>query len=72
MLPNPNKGPKSGAILESLLEENIDQLPRDSISKEDNKIISDYLWLLLCYHFDGLYNIKSVEIAKQIIKPKNY
>jgi len=72
MLPDPNKGPKSGAILESLLEENIDQLPSDSISKEDNKIISDYLWLLLCYHFDGLYNIKSVEIAKQIIKPKNY
>tara|TARA_B100001996_G_scaffold245873_1_gene190448 strand:+ start:1414 stop:2124 length:711 start_codon:yes stop_codon:yes gene_type:complete len=71
-LPDPNGGSKSGAILEKLMEEKIDQLPKEMISKKDNKIISDYLWLLLCYHFDGLHNIKSVQIAKQILKPKGF
>jgi len=72
ILPDPNRGSKSGTILEKLMEEKIDQLPKERISKKDNKIISDYLWLLLCYHFDGLYNIKSVEIVKQILKPKSF
>tara|TARA_A100001011_G_scaffold372123_1_gene430195 strand:+ start:555 stop:1253 length:699 start_codon:yes stop_codon:yes gene_type:complete len=69
VLPDLNKRPKSGAILEKLLEEKIEQLPKEIISKEDNKTISDYLWLLLCYHFDGLHNIKSVEVVKKILNP---
>tara|TARA_B110000014_G_C20116820_1_gene590087 strand:- start:1398 stop:2093 length:696 start_codon:yes stop_codon:yes gene_type:complete len=64
---DPNSGPNSGIILASLLAENINELPKENITSKDQKIISNYLWTLLCYHFDGLKNIKSMDVARKIL-----
>ena len=66
-LPDPNSGPNSGVILASLLSGDIKNLPSDSITKVDRKIISDYLWMSLCYHFENLYKAKSIKIAKKLL-----
>ena len=66
-LPNPNGGPNSGVILSSLLAEDIDNLPKDKVTKRDRTIISDYLWALLRYHFDNLAKIKSMDVARKIL-----
>ena len=50
IIPDPNKGPNSGAILASLLSGNISKLPNEIVTPKDRSIISDYLWSLLCYH----------------------
>ena len=70
-LPDPYGGPKSGMILEGLIEKKIDQFLEIKISKQDNKIVSNYLWILLCHHFEGMHKIKSIEITKQLLK-KNF
>ncbi len=67
VLPDPNSGPNSGVILASLLAENIHDLPKEEITPVDRKIISDFLWQLLRYHFDGLGNIKSMDVARKIL-----
>ena len=67
VLPDPNSGPNSGVILASLLAGDISNLPIDKITKTDRRIISKYLWLLLCYHFDDLIKTKSIEVAKEIL-----
>ena len=70
-LPDLNEAPNSRLILSSLLSEKIDQLPDDTITKNDRKIISKYLWVLLCYHFEGLQNVKSFQVAKNILSTNN-
>ena len=66
-LPDPNSGPYSGLILASLLSGDIKNLPGDKITKIDRKIINDYLWLSLCYHFENLHETKSIKIAKKLL-----
>ena len=66
-LPNPKGGPNSSVILSSLLAEDITNLPKDKVTQRDRTIISDYLWSLLCYHFDNLVKIKSMDVARKIL-----
>ena len=66
-LPNLDKGPNSRLILSSLLSERLDKLPNDTITEDDRKIISKYLWVLLCYHFEGLNKVKSFRVARAIL-----
>ena len=66
-LPNLDKGPNSRLILSSLLSGEINQLPNDTVTEDDRKIISKYLWVLLCYHFDDLHQVKSFQIEKKIL-----
>jgi len=70
-LPDLNESPNSRLILSSLLSEKIDQLPDDTITKNDRKVISKYLWVLLCYHFEGLENVKSFQVARKILSTNN-
>ena len=67
ILPDPNLGPNSGIILASLLSEDITKLPREEVTPIDLKIISDYLWTLLRYHFDNLDKMKSMVVARKIL-----
>jgi len=67
ILPDPNSGPNSGMILASLLAGDINKLPKEDITKLDRKIISEYLWLLLCYHFDDLLKTKSIKVVREIL-----
>jgi len=67
IIPDPNSGPNSGTILASLLSGDLNQLPKDEITNQDKNIISEYLWTLLCYHFDGLEKIKSIPTARKIL-----
>ena len=64
---DPNSGIKSGAILKNLFSKDIDNLYNEKINSKDRKIISDYLWNLLCYHFDGLVNLKSIKVNRKIL-----
>ena len=66
-LTDPNAGPNSGLILASLLAEDIENLPTDEVTPMDRKIIGDYLWTSLRYHFDGLAKIKSMDVARKIL-----
>ena len=66
-LTDPNAGPNSGLILASLLAEDIENLPTDEVTPLDRKIIGDYLWTSLRYHFDGLAKIKSMDVARKIL-----
>ena len=66
-LPDPNSGPYSGLILASLFSGDIKNLPSEKITKIDRKIINNYLWLSLCYHFENLHDIKSMKIAKKLL-----
>ena len=66
-LPNLDKGPNSRLILSSLLSERLDKLPNDTITEDDRKIISKYLWVLLCYHFEGLNKVRSFQVARAIL-----
>ena len=66
-LPNLDEGPNSRLILSSLLSERLDRLPNDTITEDDRKIISKYLWVLLCYHFEGLNKVKSFQVARAIL-----
>ena len=66
-LPDPNSGPHSGLILASLFSGYIKNLPSEKITKIDRKIINNYLWLSLCYHFENLHDINSMKIAKKLL-----
>ena len=66
-LTDPSAGPNSGLILASLLAEDIENLPTDEVTPTDRKIIGDYLWSSLRYHFDELARIKSMDVARKIL-----
>ena len=66
-LTDPSAGPNSGLILASLLAEDIENLPTDEVTPADRKIIGDYLWSSLRYHFDELARIKSMDVARKIL-----
>ena len=67
VLPNLDQSANSVAVIASLLANDINCLPDDPITKRDSNIISEYLWLLLCYHFDGVQQIKSIATVKEIL-----
>ena len=67
VLPNLDQSANSVAVIASLLANDINNLPDDPITKRDSNIISEYLWLLLCYHFDGVQQIKSIATVKEIL-----
>ena len=54
-------------ILSTLLSGNISQLKIINPSKETSLLISNYLWSLLDYHFEGLSTIKSFGVVKQLL-----
>ena len=66
-LPDLDEGPNSRLILSSLLSERLDKLPKDTVTESDRKIVSKYLWVLLCYHFEGLNRVKSFQVARAIL-----
>ena len=64
---DPNSAPNSGIILASLLSKNIEDLPTENITSKDRKVIGDYLWGLLTYHFEDLAKIKSMKVTRKIL-----
>ena len=66
-LPNLDEGQNSRIILSSLLSERLENLPKDTVTEDDRKIISKYLWVLLCYHFEGLNKVRSFQVARAIL-----
>ena len=65
--PDPNKGKHSLEILYNLLNGNIEQIIFNDISQKDKKIISNYLYKQLCYHFEGFERLKSFKVARDIL-----
>jgi len=66
-LPNIRKANTSGLVLARLLSGDIEKINTSIIKKEDRRIISDYLWMLLCYHFDNLNKVKFKKVIKTIL-----
>ncbi len=64
---DPCSGIKSEVILKNLLTKDINSLYNEKINSKDRRIISNYLWNLLCYHFDGLINLKSMKVTRKIL-----
>ena len=60
-------GIQSKVILKNLLSKDVDNLYNERIERKERKIISSYLWNLLCYHFDGLVNLKSMKVTRKIL-----
>ena len=54
-------------VLSTLLAGNINQLQNIKVSKETSSLISNYLWNLIDYHFEGLSTIKSFRVVKKIL-----
>tara|TARA_Y100000590_G_scaffold49399_1_gene52274 strand:- start:10563 stop:11255 length:693 start_codon:yes stop_codon:yes gene_type:complete len=67
VLPDPNSGPNSGIIIKKLLDENIQNLPEELVTPKDRQIISNYLWILMRYHFDDMAKIRSMAVVRQIL-----
>ena len=64
---DPNSGKNSGQILSDLLTKDISTFTFKKIAFKDKKIISDYLWSLICFHFEGMENIKSINVTREIM-----
>ena len=54
-------------VLSTLLAGNINQLQKIKVSKKTSSLISNYLWTLIDYHFEGLSTIKSFRVVKKIL-----
>jgi DNA repair protein RecO (recombination protein O) len=54
-------------ILSTLLAGNINKLPKKRVTKETSSLISNYLWKLMSYHFEGLSTIKSFSVVKKLL-----
>ncbi len=65
--PDPFLGPNSKQILEDLNNHSIGNIGNVSATSKDRKAISEYLTANFQYHFDGLDNLKSFSVLKQII-----
>ncbi len=65
--PNPFIGPNSRNILEDLSNNTIDSISNITATGKDRKAISEYLTAFINYHFEGLGNLKSFSVLKQII-----
>jgi len=67
VLPDIQNGPNSSIILATLLSGNIDNIPKEKTTVLDRKIINEYLWKLLCYHFENLLTINSLNVVKKLL-----
>jgi len=65
--PDPFAGPNSKKILENLSNNSIDSVTNITANSKDRKAISDYLTAFSNYHFEGLDELKSFSVLKQII-----
>ena len=54
-------------ILSTLLSGRMSYLKIIKASKETSLLVSNYLWSLLDYHFEGLSTIKSFRVVKQLL-----
>jgi len=73
MFPNPEQGPHSGEILETLLKGSLQEpeffqtLQSLRITPRDRKIVSDYINTHLQYHFEGLGELKSLKVLREVL-----
>lgn len=65
--PNPFAGPNSEKILTDLSNNPIDSISNITATSKDRKAISEYLTAFINYHFEGLGNLKTFSVLKQII-----
>ena len=54
-------------VLSTFLSGDINQLQNIKVSKQTSSLISDYLWILINYHFEGLSSIKSFKVVKNLL-----
>lgn len=66
-LPDPQDGPNSLHILKTLRDTPLKDIGDMEITARDRKVISDYLTLQLQYHFDGLRELKSFQVLRQLL-----
>ena len=65
--PNPFAGPNSEKILNDLTNNTIDSIANITATSKDRKAISEYLSAFINYHFEGLEELKSFSVLRQII-----
>ena len=65
-LPDPFAGPNSERIFVELRDSTVGSLPDSVVTAADRKAISEYLTAFTRYNFDGLDNLKSFSVLKQI------
>ena len=53
-------------VLQNLIKENLSKIDIDSLSKKENKDVSQFLYHKLCYYFEGFERIKSFQVIKDI------
>jgi len=66
VFPSPFNGPNSEDILSDLCNSSLDSITNRVATDQDRRAISDYLSAFYNYHFDGLENLKSFSVLKQI------
>jgi len=66
IFPSPFNGPNSEDILNDLCNNSLDTITNRIATDQDSRAISDYLSAFYSYHFDGLENLKSFSVLKQI------
>ncbi len=54
-------------ILSTMLSGEIKELSNKSYTKETGSLISNYLWSLMSYHFEGLSTLKSFSVVKKLL-----
>ena len=57
---------KNLIIIQNLLNKRTDQINFDKILQKDKKIISNFIYEQLLYHFDGFDRLKSFKVARDI------
>ena len=65
--PDPSEGEHSLKILHNLVNGNIEQITFNEVLKKDKRIISNYLYKQLCYHFEGFDRLKSFKVARAVL-----
>ena len=65
--PDPGEGENSLKVLQHLINKRAEQIIFDNVSKKDKKIISNYLYQQLCYHFEGFDRLKSFKVARDVL-----
>ena len=63
----PKEGENCLMVLQHLINKRVNQIKFDKISVKDKKIISNYLYQQLCYHFDGFDRLKSFRVTRDIL-----
>lgn len=67
LLPDPAAGPNSRLLLEELLECGLNDLPEQAVAAADRKAISEFLSAQFRYHFEGITELHTLKVLKQIL-----